>query len=898
MDVAQIVSDVTRFRQCLLQAAAAEGAAQAQALTEAVAAYGEAGEFLAGFYEDWVLAERQTLQNELLAALASLTTWYAEAEDWPRALSTAERAVAVDPLLEESHQALIRLLAQSGQAAAARRQYDALARLLARELNAEPSPATRALMAQVRQAADASPFPSLTPPAPTALLRVAPLPVPLTTFHGREAAVAELTAFLSDPVTRLVTLLGTGGIGKTRLALEVARAAPLAAFVPLADLAEPGRLAEAIAAALTPVRESPPLPRIVSALTTSPDAPPFLLVLDNAEHLAEAVGAVAAALLAQVPRLRVLVTSQRVLGIGGEREMTLPPLETPGDPEASPSVRLFLDRARVVRQGFPTDAASLAEVAQICERLEGLPLAIELCAGWAQTLGTRQMLELLDRRFELLVSRRTDIATRHRTLRAAIEYSYIQLSRPMQDFLVRLSVFRGGWTLSAAAEVCAGGSVTEALPLLAQMRTHSLIVADEARAGAGMRYAMLESLRDFAGEQRTLGQARQHAASHAAYFARFVEDTVARTQGEESILWTARLEDERENIRTALEHFTVQGEMEAAWILTAAIAPAWNTHGHAREAREWTERVLAMKTGDLPDTRRLRARLLTAQGEALRLLSDFALATDSFTQALILWRELEDQSGTTECVALLGITAMLNSDFERAEALLTEALTPARALGDLTLLAQVLNDLGRIAMAAQYWPTALARFSEGLTLRRRLGDMRLMCASLGNVALVNRYQRSYGAARVLLQEAAAIQRRHGAVWFSSTDLNLATVERLDGCHAESLRLLGTAQRKAQAHGERRVTAWCVKEMGHLAVAVKHYALGLRLLSCAEIMRVSIEMSFKPLGPEDIARDRWVCEQALGEAEAAASWLLGTSAAPESLFAEAETVLVKQIFQEN
>ena len=901
VDSSLVISDLARFRQCVLRAAAAEGEARMQALTEAVAAYGESGEFLAGVYEDWVLAERRNLQTEFLAALETLAAFHAAAEQWPQALRFAERAVAVDPLLEESHQTLIRILAQSGQAAAARRQYETLARLLARELNAEPSPATRALMAQVRQAADASPVPPLAPapsapPTPVALLRVAPLPVPLTTFHGRDAILAELRASLNDPMTRLVTLLGTGGIGKTRLALELARSVPLAAFVPLAALTEPRAVAEAIAAALTPVRESPPETRIVSALTTAADAPPFLLVLDNAEHLTEAVGAVAADLLAQIPRLRVLVTSQRVLGVGGERERVLPPLDTPGDPQNSPSVRLFLDRAQAVRQGFPTDAASLADVARICERLEGLPLAIELCAGWAETLGTRQMLEMLEQRFELLVSRRTDIPARHRTLRAAMEYSYLQLSKPMQEFLVHLSVFRGGWTLAAAAEVCTGGSVPETLSLLAQMRTRSLVVADEARAGDGMRYKMLESLRDFAGEQRTLGQARQHGAAHAAYFAQFVEDTVARTQGEESLLWTARLDDETENIRAALEYFVSQKQAKVAWTLAAAISPIWNAQGQAREARTWTERVLAMETADELDTERLRARLLTAQAEALRVLSEFTQAAETAERALALWRQLGDTDGITRCLNLLGITAMLADDFDQAERRLAEALPLARRIGDLPVVALVLNDLGRVALALQDWPTAQTRFVESMDLRRRLGDIRGGCSSLNNLGLVHRYQGEYAAARVLLQEAVSIQNQHGVVWYSGLDMNLSTIERLDGNYKEALRLLTTALGNTLAHGEQRNVAWCVKEMGHLAVAVNQYALGLRLLSCAENMRVSIGMSFKPLGPADIARDRLTCEQALGEAEAAANWLVGASANPESLFADAQGVLSLKIDQ--
>jgi len=922
---AQVTSDVTRFREYLQQAAKLEGAAHVEALERAAAAYGGSGVFLSGYYDDWVLAERQSLLTNYLDALKTIASYFEKAGDWQRALAAAERAVNADPLIEDSHYDLIRILAASGQPSAAQRQYTTLTRLLARELNSEPSGATRALMAQVHQAVTPPRTPAALSATQTPLLRVMPLPIPLTTFYGREIFVQEIGALLNDPAIRLVTLLGTGGVGKTRLAVELARGVetrsvdPAVAFVSLADIAEPRMVVESIAAALTPLREAPPMQRIENALTTSPSAATFLLVLDNAEHMADQLGGIAVDLLTRIPRLKLLITSQRGLGVSGEHEIMLTPLELPhakmprssnaipaqqsgDDIESAPSERLFLDRARSVRPGFASDAAGLDNVALICERLEGLPLAIELCAGWAQTLGTGQMLEMLTQRFDLLVSRRTDIPARHRTLRAAIEYSYVHLTKTAQDFFVQLSVFRNGWTLAAAADVCTGGSVPAALTMLAQMRERSLIAADEAHTGDGMRYKMLESLREFAAEQQTMAQEQQHAEAHAVYFARFVQETVTRMSGPENTLWAMRLDDEMENIRAALEHLISGGEIEQAWAVTAAASKAWNANGHARESHQWIARALTIESPITDDEQngsergrhiqRLRARLLTTQAETLRALSDFTAAAASAASALAIWEELGDAAGMTECLDLMGVAAMLHDDFDNAQALLTQALPLARTLGDLNTIAQTLNDLGRVAMALQDWPTALDRLTEGLELRRRLGDMRLVCSSLGNLGLVHRYQGDYAAARVLLQEAVFLQNQHGIVWYSSLDLNLATVERLDGHYAESLRLLSLTLIKTRATGERRVVAWCLKEMGHLAIVLKQYTLGLRLLACAEAMRATIGMSFKPLGPQDIERDRTECEQALGISDAAANWTVGASSDPDMLLDQAQIALTE------
>lgn len=930
INVERITSDIARFRHLLRRDASRNEIAQAESIEQAALLYGNSGGFLTGFYDDWVLLEREKLQTEYLTALTTLTGHYERTGDWQRSVEWAERAVVAEPLREDLHAHLIRLLVAHGQTAAARRQYETLADLLARELDTEPTATTRALIKDGSSAPRVSPMSPPEETAPTsppgiagARSEIAPLPVLLTSFYGREAFLGNLRRLLEEPKTRVITLLGTGGIGKTRLALELAHMLaaqsqePMVAFVPLADIVEPRLIMEAIADALTPRSATPPLQRITDALTTIADALPFLLILDNAEHIATAVGETAKSLLGHIPRLKILVTSQRNLGISGERVLGLTPLELSGElPQAgtaapgfvgggsvAPSVQLFIDRARSVRPDFPSDATSLADVARICERLEGLPLAIELCAGWAQTLGTRQMLEMLTRRFELLVSRRSDIPARHRTLRAAIEYSYMQLSLEMQEFFVSLSVFRDGWTLAAAAAVCADGSLTTALTMLAQMRERSLIMADEVRASGVMRYKMLEGLREFALEQRTMAQVREHDAKHAAYFVQFVAETIAHMEGPDGALWAVRFDDEIANLRAALEYriFRLgknhpdEDAIEATWGFTAAVAKTWNGRGHARETIEWVTRALAMEALVPGETavierdqrlQRLRARLYMIRAESFRIVSDFGAAAASAEQALGIWRELGDVAATAECLELLGIITLFNDDYDHAQKVLTEALDLARRLGEPFRIAQILSGLSGVAVARQDWQTAHALMTECLELGRRLDNNRTICSYLNNLSLIARYQGHYAEARELLHEAIALRDRHGLIAYSAFDLNLAVVERLDGCYAEALLRLSAATRNTRVYGERRVLAWCIKETGHLAVTLKQYQLGVRCLSCAEALRSAIGMSFKPFGPQDIAQDREICVQILGASEVAAIWVAGASTDPDTVITEA------------
>ncbi|MES2459243.1 MAG: BTAD domain-containing putative transcriptional regulator, partial [Armatimonadota bacterium] len=589
-----IETDVAQFEEVIKRATrpALPRDEYLRLLEEAVSLYG--GPLLPGVYETWATTERDRLASAYLDALRRLVAHHEQAGNPEIALGFARRSVTADPLAEDAHADVIRLLQAVGDRAGARRQFDELSRLLEEQFGGEPAPETRALLA-------AKPAPRLTTapsPVPDAKPRTttvdepighsglktltgtrqplsppaAPLnlPLTLTRFFGREQELAELRARLSPQGTsgsggtRLVTLTGPGGSGKTRLAVETARG--LGAdfpggiwFVPLADLREAEHIGGALADALGLPRAqtTSPLQQAIEALAqkTSADRP-VLLVLDNFEQLVGEGGAdVAHELLAGVPSLSCLVTSRQRLLIDGEQEFALAPLPAPfetgktiwtGDtsaPEgllAFPCVQLFVDRARAARPDFQLSSRNADSIANLCSKLEGVPLAIELAAAWSQTLTPSQMRERLDQRFDLLVTRRRDALGRHRSLRAAVEWGWDLLAPEARDFFAQLSVFRGGWTLEAAEAVTGR---PDALMLLTLLRDHSFVLTEEEQEDIGqMRFRMLETLREFADEQvASVADQSTLDVRHYEYFLQLAEQAEPQLHGPEQALWLRRL---------------------------------------------------------------------------------------------------------------------------------------------------------------------------------------------------------------------------------------------------------------------------------------------------------------------------------------------------------------------
>jgi predicted ATPase/DNA-binding SARP family transcriptional activator len=588
----------------------------------------------------------------------------------------------------------------------------------------------------------------------------------------------------NDPAapTRLVTLTGPGGSGKTRLAIEVARRLTprfdgAVGFVPLVDVADAERLGEVIADAVAMPR--PPNSEGLAGLVELFRQRPWLLVLDNFEHLVESGALLVQDLLARAPALTCLVTSRTRLDLGGEQEFAVMPLPTPRAPSAPlrapgsplrgespssergawspehlsdfPSVQLFVDRARAVYREFVVTEANAAAVAELCDRLEGLPLALELAAAWAQTLTPSQMLERLERRFELLVSRHRDPSPRHQSLRATIEWSYARLAPEQQQLLAQLSVFRGGFSLEAVEAVCDHGSGNSdalsthnrLLGYLRGLQACSLVVAEQevgSAPGGAMRYRLLETLREFAAEQLDAAARAGVADRHARFFLALAEEAEAAPRGVGPDDPLERLEREHDNLRAALEWSrTPTGDLAVGLALGAALGRFWEGHGHLTEGRKHLAALLAALSeregasalwlGSFA-ARRSHTRLVAAAGRLARLQGQSEVARAFLEQSLSLARELGDASLLAHILSSLAIT---QTDPRRRDALYQESLALYRELGDQRGVASTLVWLG--SWCRRYDPRqAQVLYQEALATLRRLGEPRPLAWALIHLA--------------------------------------------------------------------------------------------------------------------------------------------------------------------
>ena len=898
-----ITVDALTFEAAARSALAATPQSEIQQLApllEAAAAL-YTGDLLPGHYEDWVLTERQRLLSLFLSLLQRLISFYEQEARWDRALDYARQALASDPMAEDLHLTLIRLLSASSQEEAAQRQFRELERVLDKELGEKPSPAAYALMQAI--SVRKSELPGR---VSNAVLPQSPVIRPLTRFFGRQDELATLHTLLTSESVRLVTLTGTGGAGKTRLALEASQQLTedyqgAVWFIPLADVTDPAMLPSVLSDALQ-------LPRLadtsfVKQVTDALSQRPSLLVLDNLEHLVEGAAPLIRSLLERTATLKVLVTSRQRLTLDGEREVSVLPLASPMWEDAAgqkislehliqvESVRLFVDRAQSVRPSFAVTPQNAEAIARLCTRLEGLPLAIELCASWAQTLTPTQMLTQLTRRFDLLVSRRSDIPPRHRSLRAALEYSYLLLPPDLQQFFVQLSLFRGGWTLEAAEAVCLdslpGSTGLTALTHLTELRERSLLIADETlepgetqKPGTenGMRYRMLEALREFAAEQRTLAIETTLRQRHAAYFLGLAEEARLHLTGPQQTLWLTRLEAEHDNLRGALRWAIETQDAETGLRLAVALSKFWEIRGYFREAQQWLERLLPFTADPISptDNRVLRAQTLNAYANAFDGLTDFVSAETYAQEALAAWRELGEASGMAYSLAMLGSIAMMREDYGPAVQLLQEARFLAQSVGDDAMAAGVVHSLGRIALAQQNWSEALETLSESLTLHRALGDRNKAAAALNNLGLVARYRGDLKAARDLLNQALSEHRALGdRPRMAISLLNIGTVARLDQHYHEAEAVLRPALTLALEVDDRRVQTWCIKELGHLLCAQSEWQRGIRLLSASESLRQVLGMSFSPADPGELSRDVSLAKTALGHSMFDAAWQAGS-----------------------
>jgi predicted ATPase len=572
-------------------------------------------------------------------------------------------------------------------------------------------------------------------------------------------------------------------------------------------------------------------------------------VIDAAKHVAR--------LLADCPRLSVLVTSREALAIYGEHVYPVPTLGVPAPlqrragraPQRSPSELLFLDRARAVRPSFANDPLDQPLVAEICRRLEGLPLAIELAASRARTLSPRALLDQLGKRLDLLSAGPTNLPERQRSARGALDWSYQLLDDSERRFFTRMALFSGGATLEAVTAVCADvgdGQALAAQVLEALVDQSLLYVSDVADT---TRFQMLETIRVYAVERLSAaGEVEVLRQRHADYFAELAERAVPGLKGAEQIAWLKRLEADHDNLRAALQWSLESAHDELAGRLCAAVWPFWQTRGYFHEARRWLAAALAPER-HLPPP--IRAAALNAAGVLAVNQNDYVLAEALLTEARDLYSALADSSGLAQAMNNLGWVAHECGDYQRAEALCIDGLTLRRALGEEWGAARSLNNLGMLGLERGDPRAAAELFAETLALCRRLGDARGSLQALTNLGWATQELGDYPRATTFFTEALAIAHTLADVRSVADNLsNLALMALYRADYARASELFSESLSVFYELGERRGVAEALEGLAGVSGVQARPEQAARLFGLAEMLRQSIGA---PLLPHDQSR---------------------------------------------
>jgi predicted ATPase/DNA-binding CsgD family transcriptional regulator len=682
------------------------------------------------------------------------------------------------------------------------------------------------------------------------------LPIQLTHFIGREQEAVHIKRLLTD--ARLLTLTGPGGCGKTRLAIEVAATLQDVytdgiCWAELAPLTDGQLVAQTVAAALD-VRDQPGSAQdqvVASCL----EGRRLLLLLDNCEHVIEACAALVDGLLRACPHLQCVATSREPLSIAGEVVYPVPPLALPGtemwvgsDDAALAdagllstlsqveSVSLFVDRATNLLPGFALTAETASPIAQICRRLDGIPLAIELASARVNVLSVEQIADRLDDRFGLLVSgQRTGVVPHHQTMRAAIDWSYDLLGPQEQTLLRRLAVFEAGCSLPMAEAVCSGAGIerSQVLDLLSSLVTKSLLLSDTV-GRAEARYRLLETIAEYAQERlAAFGEGSRLRDRHLDWFVERVEETTTKLHGPYRKLWLAWLAEETDNLRAALRWALESGRTEAGLRLAAALYDPWIQRGHLREGRRWSQRLLAQAGEQTPPL--LRAKVTSTVAHFSWNLGEYTLAREAAREAIELAEAAGDVGKPYLARLVMGRSSTLRAagDLEGAFQMCARSIEMLREFGDEDGLVPALILQGVNATGLERYPLAGELLDEGEALACALGDAHHVALALkvrGDLAYC---EGNYGQAREAYEQSMDRHLELGqASDTASAKSGLGHVYLQLGELARAQALFLESTETQQSAGNRRGLAECLLGFGALAQVQGRAETAARLLAAS------------------------------------------------------------------